>query len=229
MNKLIIFIFISCYCVPISSCAEQQQIDPYHFKTVKNIECKNGAVVSASAIASEVGISILKQGGNAVDAAIATQLALAVVHPGAGNIGGGGFTIIHLNNGQNIAIDYRETAPEKAYRDMYLDSNGNPQMNLSQNSPLASGVPGSVAGMFECMRYAKLPFKRLIQPAIDFAEKGFVLAPGEASGLNRIKNKLIKMNKRLPVFVKDIPWKTGDTSNSKRSCQHIKTYQRFWC
>ena len=90
-------------------------------------------------------------------------------------------------------------APGKAFRDMYLDSNGNPQMNLSQNSPLASGVPGSVAGIFECMKYAKLPFKKLIQPAIDLAEKGFTLAPGEASGLNHIKDHLIKMNKTVPA------------------------------
>jgi gamma-glutamyltranspeptidase/glutathione hydrolase len=94
---------------------------------------------------------------------------------------------------------------------MYLDSNGNPQMNLSQNSPLAAGVPGSVAGIFECMKYAKLPFKKLIQPAIDLAEKGFVLNPGEASSLNYIKSYLIKMNPVVPVFVKENRWKAGDT------------------
>lgn len=222
MAKLKLLIFISCYSILIFSCGGQQKTGPYQFKTAKNIECKNGAVVSASAIASDVGVSILKQGGNAVDAAIATQLALAVVHPSAGNIGGGGFTIIHLKNGQNISIDYREVAPAKAYRDMYLDSNGNPQMDLSQNSPLASGVPGSVAGLFECMQYAKLPFKKLIQPAIDLAEKGFLLAPGEASGLNHIKSKLIKMNQQIPVFVKNIPWKTGDTLIQKDLANTLK-------
>jgi gamma-glutamyltranspeptidase / glutathione hydrolase len=211
MAKLKLFIVISGCFVIISSCKQQSSIDAFNFKTEKNIDVKNGAVVSASPIASEVGVSILKQGGNAVDAAIATQLALAVVHPSAGNIGGGGFTIIHLKDGRNISLDYREIAPGKAFRDMYLDSNGNPQMNLSQNSPLSSGVPGSVAGIFECMQYAKLPFKTLIQPAIDLAEKGFTLAPGEASSLNYIKNDLIKMNSVAPVFVKETPWKTGDT------------------
>jgi gamma-glutamyltranspeptidase/glutathione hydrolase len=173
-------------------------------------------------LASEGGVAILKEGGNAIDAAIATQLVLAVVHPSAGNIGGGGFTIIHLKNGQNLSIDYRETAPGKAFRDMYLDSLGNPQMNLSQNSPLSSGVPGSVAGIFECMKYAKLPFKKLIQPSIDLAEYGFVLAPGEASSLNSIKNNLIKMNAAVPVFVKNTPWKTGDTLIQKDLANTLK-------
>ncbi len=222
MAKLKFFIAISGCFVIISSCNQQPSIDAFNFKTEKNIDVKNGAVVSASPIASEVGVSILKQGGNAVDAAIATQLALAVVHPSAGNIGGGGFTIIHLKDGRNISLDYREMAPGKAFRDMYLDSNGNPQMNLSQNSPLASGVPGSVAGIFECIQYAKLPFKTLIQPAIDLAEKGFTLAPGEASSLNYIKNDLIKMNTVAPVFVKETPWKTGDTLVQKDLANTLK-------
>lgn len=195
----------------VNSCGNHQKFYGFHYITNKKIDVKRGAVVSASQIASDVGVSILKQGGNAVDAAIATQLALAVVHPSAGNIGGGGFTVIHLNDGRNITIDYREKAPGKAFRDMYLDSAGNPQMNLSQASPLAVGVPGSVAGIFECMKYAKLPFKKLIQPAIDLAEKGFVLNPGEASSLNYIKGDLLKMNSVTPVFVRETPWKAGDT------------------
>jgi gamma-glutamyltranspeptidase / glutathione hydrolase len=215
-------LLVFCFYALLSSCAHQQKINAYKLDIKKNIEVKRGAVVSASPFASEVGVNILKQGGNAVDAAIATQLALAVVHPSAGNIGGGGFTIIHLKNGQNISIDYREMAPGKASRDMYLDSLGNPQMNLSQNSSLASGVPGSVAGIFECMKYAKLPFKKLIQPAIDLAEKGFVLAPGEASGLNYNKKDFLKMNAVAPVFVKETPWKTGDTLVQKDLANTLK-------
>jgi gamma-glutamyltranspeptidase/glutathione hydrolase len=216
------FLLVFCFYAFISSCDHQQKINGYRLDIKKNIEVKRGAVVSASPFASEVGVNILKQGGNAVDAAIATQLALAVVHPSAGNIGGGGFTIIHLKNGQNISIDYREMAPGKAFRDMYLDSLGNPQMNLSQNSSLASGVPGSVAGILECMKYAKLPFKKLIQPAIDLAEKGFVLAPGEASGLNYNKKDFLKMNAVAPVFVKETPWKTGDTLIQKDLANTLK-------
>jgi gamma-glutamyltranspeptidase/glutathione hydrolase len=215
VSLLLVFIFIS-------SCGNQQKINAYHFTTKKEIEVKRGAVVSASPIASEVGVSILKQGGNAVDAAIATQLALAVVHPSAGNIGGGGFSIIHLKNGQNISIDFREKAPGKASRDMYLDSNGNAQMNLSQNSPLAVGVPGSVAGIFASMKYAKLPFKKLIQPAIDLAEKGFVLVKGEAFSLNSARNHLLNVNEFIPAYVKKTFWKEGDTLIQKDLANTLK-------
>jgi gamma-glutamyltranspeptidase/glutathione hydrolase len=222
MNQLRTLLFLFLIYAFISSCGHQQKINAYHFETRKEIEVRRGAVVSASPIASEVGVSILEQGGNAVDAAIATQLALAVVHPSAGNIGGGGFSIIHLKNGQNISIDFREKAPGKASRDMYLDSNGNAQMELSQNSPLAVGVPGSVAGIFASMKYAKLPFKKLIQPVIDLAENGFVLAPGEAESLNDIKEHLLKMNSVAPVYVKESPWKTGDTLIQKDLANTLK-------
>lgn len=213
MNKFLSLLLLYGMYAFISSCSSTKKIqsNAFHFETKKKIEVKNGAVVSASPIASQVGVNIMKQGGNAVDAAIATQLALAVVHPSAGNIGGGGFSIIHLKNGQNIAIDFREKAPGRASRDMYLDSNGNAQMNLSQNSPLAVGVPGSVAGIFASMKYAKLPFKKLIQPAIDLAEKGFVLNAGEAESLNYEQKRFLRMNPNPPVYVRETPWKAGDT------------------
>ncbi len=104
-----------------------------------------------------VGAQILKQGGNAVDASIAVQLALAVVYPGAGNIGGGGFMVARMQDGKTFTLDYRETAPAKARRDMYLDEKGNPQTNLSLSGHLASGVPGTVAGLFASIKYEKLP------------------------------------------------------------------------
>jgi gamma-glutamyltranspeptidase/glutathione hydrolase len=218
----LLFLYLSS-----TSCSHQQKINAFHFVTNKRIEVKHGAVVSASPIASQVGVSIMKQGGNAVDAAIATQLALAVVHPSAGNIGGGGFSIIHLKNGQNIAIDFREKAPGKASRDMYLDSNGNAQMNLSQNSPLAVGVPGSVAGIFASMKYAKLPFKKLIQPAIDLAENGFVLAEGEAESLNDAKDHFLKVNSFVPDYVKKSFWKKGDTLFQKDLANTLKRIRDF--
>src|SRR5215472_17176966 len=134
----------------------QQEFNPYHYTVNKKIECSHGAVVSAHPLASQVGVSILKMGGNAVDAAIATQLALAVVYPGAGNLGGGGFMVASLSNGKNIALDFREKAPAAASRDMYLDAHGNAQTNLSQDGHLASGVPGTVAGIFAELKYARL-------------------------------------------------------------------------
>jgi len=185
--------------------------DPFKYKSQKDINVKNGAVVSAHPLASEVGVKILREGGNAVDAAIATQLALAVVYPIAGNIGGGGFTVIHLNTGKNITIDYREKAPGKAFRDMYLDSAGNPLLNLSQDGHLASGVPGSVAGLFEMAKYSKLPFNKLIEPAILLAEKGFAITRAEALSLNRYQNDFKKYNAVTPVFVRSQGWKEGDT------------------
>jgi gamma-glutamyltranspeptidase/glutathione hydrolase len=126
----------------------EAQINPYQYSIEKRAVGKLGAVSSAHPLASAVGIEILKKGGNAFDASIATQLALAVVYPGAGNLGGGGFLVAHTEKGKSITIDYREMAPGNASRNMYLDKDGNPQMNLSQHGHLASGVPGTVAGLF---------------------------------------------------------------------------------
>ena len=132
-------------------------------------------VVSGSPIASEVGRDILQAGGNAVDAAVAVGFALAVVHPEAGNIGGGGFMVIRLGDGAVNALDYRETAPGRATHDMYLNRQGEPT-SLSDKGYLASGVPGSVAGMVEAQRrYGRLPFKDVIAPAIRLAEEGFIV------------------------------------------------------
>ncbi|MGF2411347.1 gamma-glutamyltransferase [Ferruginibacter sp.] len=198
------------------------QINPYNYHSQKKVVGVNGAVVSAHPLASKVGISILKQGGNAVDAAIATQLALAVVYPGAGNIGGGGFMVAHLKNGKNIAIDYREKAPGKASRDMYLDSLGNPMLQLSQDGHLAAGVPGTVAGLFASYKYASLPFAKLIQPAIDLAENGFAITRSEAESFNELKEEFTALNTTLPVFVKQQHWKTGDTLIQKDLANTLK-------
>lgn len=185
--------------------------DPYHYSTQKKVIVDNGAVVSAHPLASQTGVEILKIGGNAIDAAIATQLALAVVYPSAGNLGGGGFIVARLKDGKEISIDYREMAPGKAHRDMYIDSAGEARTDKSQSGHLASGVPGTVAGLFASAKYAKLSFDKLIQPAIELAEKGFVIGKREANSLNRLQDELKKNNTVMPVFVKTIPWKEGDT------------------
>jgi gamma-glutamyltranspeptidase/glutathione hydrolase len=186
-------------------------INPYQYTIQKKVLAENGAVVSAHPLASKVGVEILKQGGNAVDAAIATQLALAVVYPQAGNLGGGGFMVAKLSDGKEIAIDYREMAPGKANRDMYIDPTGEARTDKSQNGHLSSGVPGTVAGLFASAKYGKLSFKKLIQPAIDLAEKGFVISLREAESLNGLQDELKEFNTIMPVFVKDIPWQEGDT------------------
>jgi gamma-glutamyltranspeptidase/glutathione hydrolase len=191
--------------------ASAQVTSAYQYTVQKKVTATNGAVVSAHPLASRAGIDVLKKGGNAIDAAIATQLALAVVYPGAGNIGGGGFLLASLKDGRKLALDYREKAPAAAFRDMYLDSAGKPQFQLSQSGHLASGVPGTIAGLFASHAYAKLPFPTLIQPAIELAEKGFVITQHEADGLNGTRTAFLKNSTRPTAFVRDRPWKAGDT------------------
>lgn len=186
-------------------------INGYQYTVEKEATYKNAAVVSAHPLASKAGMLVMKAGGNAVDGAIAVQLALAVVYPGAGNIGGGGFMVAHLADGKQLAIDFRETAPAKAFRDMYLDSGGNPLMEKSQLGHLAAGVPGTVAGLFSAHTYARLPFSELIQPAIDLASNGFSITEAEARQLNEAREEFITANTSLPVYVKNSPWKAGDT------------------
>jgi Gamma-glutamyltranspeptidase len=157
------------------SLTAQQTLSPYSYSIPKKALVNHGAVVSAHPLASQVGVSILQQGGNAFDAAIATQLALAVVYPAAGNIGGGGFMVAHLAapphspgkpaakhssatagpNSREIALDFREKAPASATRDMYLDAAGNPVQGLSENGHLASGIPGTIAGLFAELKYSR--------------------------------------------------------------------------
>jgi gamma-glutamyltranspeptidase/glutathione hydrolase len=196
-----------------SSVYAQQPVksDAYHYTVQKSITASHGAVVSAHPLASEAGLQMLEQGGNAIDAAIATQLALAVVYPGAGNLGGGGFLVAHLKNGKNLAIDYREAAPAAASRDMYLDADGNAITKLSQDGHLATGIPGTIAGIFASLPYAKLPISKLIAPAILLAEKGFAITEGEARNLNAHQEQFIKLNTLPSAFVKATPWKAGDT------------------
>ncbi|MBL7875009.1 MAG: gamma-glutamyltransferase, partial [Cyclobacteriaceae bacterium] len=169
-------------------------------------------VVSAHPLASQVGLDIMKKGGNAVDAAIATQFALAVVFPAAGNIGGGGFMVVRLADGNAAALDFREKAPGLATTNMYLDTDGNVVPELSTQGHLASGVPGSVDGMVEAhKKYGSLPWKELVQPAIDLALNGFTLTEREASWFNEMKEDLLKYNTLKPEFLLKDNWKAGDS------------------
>ncbi|MEI7585662.1 gamma-glutamyltransferase [Runella sp.] len=179
----------------------------------QGVVASNGMVASAHPEASKVGIDILKKGGNATDAAVAVQFALAVVHPSAGNIGGGGFFVYRTRKGKNYTLDFREKAPLKGHKDMYLDAKGDVIPGLSLTGHLASGVPGSVDGMVEVhKKFGNLPWNMLLQPAIDLAEKGVILTAKEATGLNRIKNDLLKVNSDTTYF--RLPdgreWKAGD-------------------
>ncbi|MBN8571814.1 MAG: gamma-glutamyltransferase [Ignavibacteria bacterium] len=162
---------------------------------------RNGMVSSADEYASQVGIEILKKGGNAIDAAVAVGFTLAVTYPGAGNIGGGGFMLIHLKDGRNISIDYREKAPISAYKDMYLDSNGNVVEGLSTIGHLAGGVPGSVAGLLYALeKYGTMSRQEVMQYAIDYAENGFKIHKRLAENLNSQQTAFAKFPSTMEIF-----------------------------
>lgn len=201
-------------------------INPYKYTITKKANYSRAAVSSAHPLASQVGTMIMKQGGNAFDAAIATQLALAVVYPGAGNLGGGGFLLARRSNGELLGLDYREAAPAAASRDMYLDAQGNANISLSQNGHLASGIPGTVAGLFATMPYAKLPFAKLVQPAIDLAEFGFVITEREAASLNNNRESFLKQSTRPTALTKEGKWKAGDTLVQKELAATLKRMQK---
>src|ERR1700723_2649635 len=160
-------------CAPFASAANY----PVH--------AQHGIVVSVHELASQAGVDIMQAGGNAVDAAVATGFALAVVHPPAGNIGGGGFMLIRMADGKSHFLDYREMAPAAATRDMYLDGQGNVIPGASDIGYKAIGVPGSVAGMvYAEQKYGKLTLRQVIAPAIQLAREGYVLTWEEASDMH---------------------------------------------
>lgn len=194
---------------------------------VKEVKVKNkGVVVSAHPLASEAGAKMLKMGGNAYDAVVATQYALAVVYPQAGNIGGGGFLVGVKNNGEKFTLDYRETAPKNASKNMYLNKNGKANTDLSQNGRLAVGIPGSVAGFFATLKHCNLPMEKLIQPAVDLAEKGFAITEQEARLLNSHKEYFQKYNKTSNAFIKNEVWKSGDILMQKELAETLKLIQK---
>jgi len=190
---------------------QHPQINPYQYTVVKEQSFQKAAVTSAHPLASMVGAAIMKDGGNAFDAAIAVQFTLAVVYPGAGNIGGGGFLLSRNKEGVLMGIDYREAAPSKASRDMYLDDKGNPIDGMSKLGASAAGVPGSVAGMFSAHPFAKKTMKQLLQPAYELAAGGFVITESEARSLNGERKNFIKYSAQASAFTRKEQWKAGDT------------------
>jgi len=183
--------------------------------TFHPVKEQNGMVASVDALATQVGVDILKQGGNAVDAAVAVGYALAVTHPQAGNLGGGGFMLLRTASGHTTAIDFREMAPTRASRDMFLDAQGNADSKKSLTSHLASGVPGTVAGLALANKeYGTLPLSRLIAPAITLASKGIVVDEALADDLNVYgKEVLIDHPNSKAIFYRPDgnPWKRGET------------------
>jgi gamma-glutamyltranspeptidase/glutathione hydrolase len=165
-------IFLVFICAPVLTCADGKDEN----EGVQEVCSENGVIVSASRYATKAGIRILERGGNAVDAAVTVGFVLSVTYPAAGNIGGGGFMLIRTAEGNNTFVDFREKAPNAANRDMYLDSNGEVIKDLSKLGHRASGVPGTVAGLYIAHKiHGSLPWKELVEPAVILAEEGFTI------------------------------------------------------
>jgi len=164
---------------------------------------KKGMVVSRSTLASQAGVEMLRRGGNAVDAAVATGFALAVTYPSAGNLGGGGFMVIRLADGQVFALDFRETAPAQASRDMFLDAKGEPMASLSRKSHLSAGVPGSVDGLLKAHeRFGSLPLGEVMAPATRLAFDGFPLPPDLAQQFAGLRSSMAEYAASTAQFFK---------------------------
>ncbi|MFV0223826.1 gamma-glutamyltransferase [Empedobacter falsenii] len=188
---------------------------------------KNGVVVTAHPEASKVGVEILKKGGNAIDASVAVQFALAVVYPNAGNIGGGGFLVYRDAKGKTDALDYREKAPLKATENMYWDKDGNAITDLSLYGQFAAGVPGTVDGMVKAHeKYGKLNWKELVQPAIDLAQKGFKITKQQASELTNKYDDFVKYNSKINALTAKASWKEGDLLVQKELANTLKLIQQ---
>lgn len=202
MKFYLSLLLVSCYFTSVAQNTQKPLV-----------ESTKGMVVSTHPVASAVGLEILKKGGNAIDAAVAVNFALAVCHPAAGNIGGGGFLVYRDAKGQNFALDYREKAPLKGHRDMYLDDKGSIIPGKSFVGIFSAGVPGTVAGMVEMhKKFGKLAWGELVAPAIDLAKNGVILTEKEARGLNKNKDDFKKENPGKTYLIKSdtVSWKAGE-------------------
>ena len=192
-TTLLIFLFFTLFC-----------------QAQKGLITSKAMVVSAREEASQIGVEIMKKGGNAFDAMVATELALAVSYPYAGNISGGGFMVYRLNNGETGALDYREKAPIKASKDMYLDANGNVIPNLSVNGALSVGVPGTIAGLFEVhKKFGKLSMEEIMKPVIALAENGVIITSKQLKQITDNQQDIIKVSGDKTIYSKT--FKVGDT------------------
>ena len=186
---------------------------------------KHAMIVSARHEASQAGNDIMKKGGNAFDAMVATDMALAVCFPFAGNIGGGGFMVYRLANGETGSLDYREKAPKAAHEKMYQDEKGEIIPDLSTDGALAIGVPGTVAGMYEAhQKFGKLPWEEVVQSAIDLAEKGFVVTQKQAQTLADYRSDFQRINKENILYNRD--FQAGDTIRQKNLGKIFRAIQK---
>ena len=221
MRMRMSFLFILCFLIVRPAGAQGS-------KTPER--AKHGMVVSSHKLASEAGVQILQDGGNAIDAAVATGLALAVVHPAAGNIGGGGFMIVHTKDGKVTAFDFREKAPLAAHERMYLDSAGNTIEDLNHEGYLSVGVPGTVAG-FELAwkRFGTQSWDDLVEPALDLADDGFPLSWSMIDDFTYLKDDFKKYPSSAKVFFKEdtILYEHGEVWEQPELYKTLKRIQRY--
>jgi len=214
----------------VQSCKESTPIREDNtpvFDISKQVVSDSAMVVSAHPLATAAGLAILKKGGNAIDAMVAVHFALAVAYPRAGNLGGGGFMIYRDKTGFSNTLDFREMAPSTAHKEMYLDAKGEIIDSLSLTGHLASGIPGSVEGMYVAhQKYGKLPWKDLLQPAIDLAQNGVNVTAREVAAYNEHSSLFKEFNPHKNAFVKEVPWKKGDLLVQKDLAQVLKRIQK---
>lgn len=222
-NRFIALLILSSF-IACKDVSKQQKTEANTRGTI----AEKAMVVSARKEASEIGVQILKLGGNAFDAMMATEMALAVTYPYAGNLGGGGFLVFRLADGTKGALDYREKAPLASSKNMYLDDNGNVIKNLSTVGSMAIGVPGTIAGIFEAQqKYGKLNVKTVLKPVIELANNGFVVTQKQAKRFAAYDSIFSAVNKKQILFNKSI--KAGDTLRNKalaQTLQRISDYGR---
>ena len=213
-----IILLIAFLCLIACKKESNKSISP---KEQRGVIAEKAMVVSARKEASEIGVQILKLGGNAFDAMMATKMALAVTYPYAGNLGGGGFLVFRLADGTKGALDYREKAPLASTKNMYLDDNGNVIKNLSTVGSMAIGVPGTIAGIFEAQqKYGKLDVKTVLKPVIELANNGFVVTKKQAKRFAEYDSIFTAVNKKQILFNKSI--KAGDTLRNKALAQTLQ-------
>jgi gamma-glutamyltranspeptidase/glutathione hydrolase len=218
-NGLVLLLFVSSF-----SCYQPKVAPP---QEVKGALGEKAMVATTHPLATAVGLEIMKKGGNAIDAAIAIQFALTVVYPQAGNIGGGGFAVIRLADGEVSTLDFREKAPELSKKDMYLGPDGEVVQTKIRLGHLASGVPGSVAGMWELhQKYGHLSWSELINPAINLAYSGHLLTEKIANSLNEKQNNFQEANRYQPWVINEKGWNKGDSSVQKQLASTLSFIQK---
>ncbi|NEV00745.1 gamma-glutamyltransferase [Bradyrhizobium uaiense] len=215
-RRLFAALLVIGIATPALGQVQRRAYEPPATDTARSIRAEHGMVVAQEKLAARVGADILRQGGNAVDAAVATGFAMAVTYPRAGNIGGGGFMVIHLaGRNEDVAIDYRETAPQAATRDMFLNADGKPDPDKSRNYALAIGVPGTVAGLalaLEKYGSGKFTLAQILKPAIDLARDGFIVTDDTSDTLSDMYRRMSRWPNSAKTFshADGTPLREGD-------------------